>query len=301
MSKVLILGATGNIGGLTIATLTEHHPEVSLRLASSRQPGRDKLRELYPAAEIVSADWLDLDSLIPAVAGVDKLFIVTPDFLTDETAVTPNLIRAVRVTGRMPLIVRLIAIPPGLTAQKLTPEVVATRCGAALHTIAKPLLDTSGLPVTYINVPCWMMFNLPWFLANEIRTNKRLAMPESSDAPRQWISEHDVAAVAAKVLAEDPQLHAGKEYIINGAERYDYRQQADLLSEVLGERIAYVDDDRALREVMGPCFDAVMVYFTQHEARDYREVRPTDTVLRLLGRPPVTLREYVSANKSLFA
>lgn len=300
MTKTLILGATGNIGSLTAARLATAYPSVRLRLASSREAGRHLLRERHPEAEIVAADWYDAGSIAAAAKGVDKVFIVTPDFVTDESVVTPNIIRAVEAAGSITQVVRLIAMPPGLTRDGLSPAVLATRCGAAAHVIAKSLLDASGLPVTYLNPACWIMFNVPWFLADEVRRRRVVAMPAVSDAPRLWISEHDLAEVAAKVIAEDARDHVGRNYLLTGKQRFDYRQLAACLSEVLGEKVTYEDSDTALRAVMGENFDRIMTYFT-HEVRDYRDVPITDTVQELLGHPPVTLPEYLKANRALFA
>jgi uncharacterized protein YbjT (DUF2867 family) len=143
------------------------------------------------------------------------------------------------------------------------------------------------------------MFNLPWFLAEDIKTRRRLAMPAKSDSARQWVSENDIAAVACKLLTDPVAEHVGKEYRLTGATRYTYADLAALLSEVLGDRVTYADEDATLRRVMGDNFNTLMTYF-KHETRDYASVQPTDTVSRLLGRPQVTLRDYVVANRDLF-
>jgi NAD(P)H dehydrogenase (quinone) len=248
---------------------------------------------------VVTADWYDSASLASAMEGVDKVLVVTPDFLTDENIVTPNIIAAVRQAGAVAQVVRLIALPEGLTAEKLGPEFLATRCGANLSVIAKPLLDASGLPITYINVPCWIMFNLPWFLAGEVKARRRLAMPAQTDAPRLWISEQDIAACIALILSGDAAAHIGKEYVLTGTERLDFVQIAGLLSEELGEDVRYVDDGEALRTIMGDKFDKLMTYF-QHETRDYGQVAVAGTVQRLLGRPQVALRDYLRVNREYF-
>jgi NAD(P)H dehydrogenase (quinone) len=299
MTTVLILGATGNIGSLTAGTMSRTMPDVKLRLASSRASGCERLRELHPHSEVVQADWYDEASLVRAMKVVDKVFIVTPDFVTDESVVTPNIIRAVKAVGSIQQLVRIIAIPPGLTADKLAPEFLATRAGANMHVLAKPLLDASGLPVTYINVPCWIMFNLPWFLAPEIKAHRRLAMPTVTDSARRWVSEGDIADVVAKVLADPPALHIGKEHVLTGAQRYRYLQIAELLSEELGEKVDYADDDRPLREAMGDTFDSLMTYF-RHETSAYEAVPATDTVERLLGRRQETLQDYLKLHRNLF-
>jgi NAD(P)H dehydrogenase (quinone) len=297
---ITIFGATGNLGALTASALTAEYPDVRLRLVSSRPAALETLHKRFPIAELVIADWYDRSSLENALVGADRLFMVTPDFVTDECIATSNIIEAARTTGTIRQLLRLIAIPPGLTTGSLSREVLDTRCGAALHLIAKPLLDASDLPVTYINVPCWIMFNIPWFLAEEVKVHRRLTMPACSDSPRLWIAENDIADVAAKLLTDTATEHIGREYQLTGSKRYTFRDVAMLLSETLGERVEYVDDAAALRRAMGNHFEKLMTYFG-HETRDYANVQPTDTVSTLLGRPQLTLPQYLAANKALFA
>ncbi|WP_286913512.1 MULTISPECIES: NmrA family NAD(P)-binding protein [unclassified Pseudomonas] len=299
MTKVLILGATGNLGTVTAKALTDGYPEVKLRLASSRPAGVAKLQAAFPHAEAIQADWYDLESVLKAVKGVDKVFIVTPDFVTNELQVTPNIIDAINRTGSVAQVIRFIAIPPGLTAEDLSPEFLATRCGANLHTLAKPLLDASRLPVTYINAACWIMFNLPWFVADDVKSKREFIMPSVSDAPRLYLSEQDIADVVARVIADPVEHHVGQHYLMTGTERLDYRQVTELLSNVLGETVTYVDSDSSLRENLGDHFAPLMTYY-RHEVEAYKEVPVTDTVQRLLGRPTTTLREYLEARKHLF-
>jgi NAD(P)H dehydrogenase (quinone) len=297
---VLILGATGNLGRLTAAAIHGQYPNVQLRLTSHREEGRKQLRDAYPDAEVVAADWYDEGSLRSAIAGVERILMVTPDFATDETIVTPNLIRAVKAAGGVKQVLRFIAIPPGFTAAALTPEQLATRCGAAQHVVAKPALDASGLPVTYVNAACWIMFNLPWFMSAAVKASRSLVMPSAADAARLWVSETDLADVFTKILTADAGLHVGKDYLVTSGRRYTFAQVAALLSEVLGQPVSYVDSDASLRNAMGDAFPVLMTYFT-HETEAYSAVPTTCVIEELLGRAPVTLRQYAEMNKELFA
>lgn len=300
MANILILGATGNLGPLVSARIASDYPSAHLRLASSREEGLAKLREANPTAEVVQADWYDKDSLVRAMQGIDRVFVVVPDFATDESRLTPNIIAAAKESGGIKQILRLIALPPGLKSSDLSPDVMDTHCGAAIHSLAKEQLDASGLPVTYLNVACWIMFNVPWFLADEIKASRRLAMPAAADAPRRWVAEDDIATVAAKLLTDDPAQHVGREYLMTGAEQYTFPQVAELLTDVLGEKVEYADDDGGLRAAMGDMFDKTMTYFS-HETRDYRDVPANDVLQSLTGKKQATLREYLESNKSLFA
>ncbi|MGA2842569.1 MAG: NmrA family NAD(P)-binding protein [Steroidobacteraceae bacterium] len=297
--KVLIIGATGNLGRLTASVLANRYPGVALRLTSTREDGRASLREAFPSAEVVAADYNDEASLTAAIKGTDKVLVVTPDFVTDEASAMPKFIRAAKAAGGVSQVVRFIAIPPGFTVRDLTPAQLATRTGAALHVVAKPLLDASGLPMTYVNTACWIMFNLPWFLAEDVKASRRLLMPAAADAARQWVAESDIADVLAKILAEDATRHVGKEYLLTGAQRYTFAQVASLLSEVLGEKVTYVDDDSGVRRAMGDRFPTLMTYFS-HETQAYAGVPATRTIEDLLGRPSLTLRQYIEQNRSYF-
>jgi NAD(P)H dehydrogenase (quinone) len=298
METILILGATGNIGGLTSALLAERSG-VRLRLSSSREAGLKTLAERFPDADIVQADWYDEASLSLAMRGVSRVLVVTPDFVTDESIVTPNIIRAATAAGSIEQIVRLIAIPLGLTADKLLQRFLDTRCGANLHVIAKPLFDASGLPMTYINVPGWIMFNLPWFMAPEVKAKRQLAMPAITDADRMWVSEGDIADVAATILTESVKDHIGAEHVLTASQRFDYPAVARLLSDELGEEVRFVDEDGPLREAMGDAYDMLMTYF-EHETHAYGEVQHSETVAKLLGRPQETVQDYIRVNRELF-
>jgi NAD(P)H dehydrogenase (quinone) len=297
--KILIIGATGNLGRLTASVLASRYPAVELRLTSTREEGRTALREAFPMAEVVAADYNDESSLTAAIKGTDKVLVVTPDFITDEAAAMPKFVRAAKSAGGVSQVVRFIAIPPGFSVSHLTPDQLATRVGAALHVVAKPILDASGLPLTYVNTACWIMFNLPWFMAEDVKASRRLLMPAAADAARQWVAEADIAEVLAKILAEDAARHVGKEYLLTGAQRYTFAQVASLLSEVLGEKVTYVDGDSGVRRAMGANFPTLMTYFS-HETHAYAGVPATRTIEKLLGRPALTLREYIEQNKSCF-
>jgi uncharacterized protein YbjT (DUF2867 family) len=299
MGKTLILGATGNLGGLTADHLHRQTPQ-TLRVATSREAGLRRLARRFPDAEAVLCDWNDEADLIEAMQGVSKVLVVTPDIVTDESVVTPNIINAAQKTGTIELIVRLLGMPPGFTLEQAHPAYVAARCGAGLHVVAKPLLDESGLPVCYVNAPAWLMFNLPSFVATEVKPRRRVAMPATTDCPRMWVSERDVAEVLAQILSGSVAEHLGHEYVLTSPERYSYADLAQIFTDVLGETVTYEDDDQPLRTAMGPGFGQLMTYLS-HETGSYADVRHVDTITQMLGRPQETLPDFITTHKEYFA
>ena len=121
-----------------------------------------------------------------------------------------------------------------------------------------------------------------------------------------WIAGEDLAAVAAKVLADGPAEHAGQNYflstdVLNGAEA------ANILSEMLGHQIAPVvmtpsDMLEAFASGAAKSPPGVEEHYAKSQLEwvqqtydgrmDYGAVA-TSTVEDLLGRPAMTLRDWV--------
>jgi NAD(P)H dehydrogenase (quinone) len=100
----------------------------------------------------------------------------------------------------------------------------------AWHELVERYIEGSGLPWTHLH-PHMFMENL---LSVFTLRDGRLPWP-AGDKPSGWIAGEDIASVAAKVLIEGPDVHAGKGYwmstdVLNGA------QAADILSEALAGR-----------------------------------------------------------------
>jgi NAD(P)H dehydrogenase (quinone) len=292
--RILIIGALGNLASLTAAMLAASFPDIQLRLTSHRLIGLERLHAQYPIAEVVYADWNDFHSLRNAVRGVDRVLVVTTDWVIDESVATSNLIRALELEGRVETLLRFIALPPGLTRESLTPDLLATRAGAMLTLIAKPLLDASRLPVCYVNAACWIGFNISWFYAHDIRALGQIRMPSATDMPRRWVTEGDLSEVFAKILTEAPRLHVSHHYHVAGGPTYTYEAQAAVVGQVLGKDVRWVDDDSSLRRIMGDKFDKLFAYLV-HEVDAYRNVPAMRDLELLLGRERTTLEQYVQS------
>ena len=84
MEHILVFGATGDIGG-RIASNLSLNSTIGLRLSSSSDAGVESLEKRFPAASIYRADYCDAASLEAPTQGVDRVFVVTPDFMDEIT------------------------------------------------------------------------------------------------------------------------------------------------------------------------------------------------------------------------
>jgi uncharacterized protein YbjT (DUF2867 family) len=129
----------------------------------------------------------------------------------------------------------------------------------------------------------------------EIRDDDEICVPVGK-AKTSFIDVRDVGAVAARVLTEPG--HEGRAYALTGGTALDYDQVAELFTEVLGREITYTNPSilafiqRSRERGLPMKFVLVMVgLYTATRFGTADTV--TGTVERLLGRPPITMRQYI--------
>jgi NAD(P)H dehydrogenase (quinone) len=126
-----------------------------------------------------------------------------------------------------------------------------------------------------------------------------------------WVASDDIAAVAAKVLAEGPERHAGKNYylstdLLNGMEVAGVLSRA---TERPIEALVMTPDDLALGVASGQVvmpgnieanYAASMLEWARQtfDGRMAYSAVTTDTVATLLGRPPIKLEDWARQHRS---
>jgi uncharacterized protein YbjT (DUF2867 family) len=149
--------------------------------------------------------------------------------------------------------------------------------------------------------PNFFMQNL---LANAvtIKSMHKFFMP-MADGTTAMSDTRDIGAVIAEVLTGEG--HEGKNYEITGPELLSFHDVADRFSEVLGVKIEYVNQPpEAFREQLGKFIsskwhlDAVCQLFA--EIAEGRLNYVTDTFRQLMGRDPISLRQFITDHKAVF-
>jgi uncharacterized protein YbjT (DUF2867 family) len=284
--RVLVLGSTGLTGRAIAAELDDASDRVEVVRAS-----RDSDAVEHWRSEGQSAVQLDLDdarTFPAALEGIDRLFVMT-GYTVAMTHQTKTITDAAAEAG-VEHIVHLGIFGDGRS----------TDPHFAWHELVERYIEGSGVPFTHLH-PHMFMENL---LSVFTLRDGRLPWP-AGDKPTGWIAGEDIAAVAAKVLLEGPDVHAGKGYwmstdVLNGA------QAAEILSGALGRTIpaeVFTPDEMLQAVTAGlaatPSFmDGHYALSTfewlrqTHDGRmDYAAVTTT-TVEELLGRPAIHLAEW---------
>ena len=297
----LILGATGHIGGPAARALLAEGRAV--RLASSRAEGVADLAQRHPAAEIVQADMASISSMASAMAGVDAVFVVTPDFF-DERQGAEVLLNAIRQLNTRPHVVRIQAEVPGVAVEAL-PGRLAQPIGRRGHLEARALIEASGSPATFLNVLGYYLDDLLIHFAGPLRGRGELLVPY--DRPMCWIDPAELGEAVAAVLATPSPGGTRLLHLNNGEEPIAFSHLAVLLAEGTGRPVHYRDDPDAFLAETGAVLEALtgnpeaatyLLADWRLEREHAEEYRGTGELARLLGRRPRSVKAWIAANKA---
>ncbi|MCB0196651.1 MAG: SDR family oxidoreductase [Anaerolineae bacterium] len=277
-NKILVLGATGNVGSALVEALVEKGEQVK---AGTRHPAE------YPATKNVEPVALDFEqpkaeTYAAALDGVNRIFALTKtaDVHADKT-LNP-LIDQAKAAG-----VYHIVLMTAMGVDQADADVSSIR-RVELHLI------NSGINYTILR-PNWFMQNFaPGFLLPMIQQGGTIYLP-TDDAKTSFIDARDIAAVAAAALTEEG--HAGKEYTLTGGEALSYGEAAIILSEAANREISYVAiDEKAFLEGMISAGwlpeQAEFMAMLFSIVRQGWSAPVVPVVNEVLGREPIALQQY---------
>lgn len=295
--SVLIFGAANHIGTPLARHLRKSAPQVKLRLVSSRPEGCEALRKDFPEAEVVSANYFDPASLERAVQGMEGVFVNTAGG-TDERPAMTNLVAALKKAGTAVHILRALGMQPEANLRRIPESVREATHGLPMqHPLAKRILDESDLPVTYLNFGATFLDNFFWMRASLVKERKLVW----HNRMIPFIDPRDIAEVAAKLLLSDNHRHLYTFHTLNnGHDQLRFEEVAKIMSEVFGETITYDGSKEAFYETyahMGPLRDVLWGFF-EYERENEEVWAPNTFVERMLGRKPITVRQWLEEHKA---
>lgn len=221
---VFVIGATGNIGSATVATLASKHGDKLDIRAGVRNPEKaDKLKGLA-GVTVVQAEMGDNEKLVETLKGVDTLYIVTPG-AENRAPLTIATAKAAKSAG-----VKHLAVVSVSTA--VLPDTVFGRQLSEIEESIKKL----GIPYTFLRLP--LFIDNYFAFKDPIQGQSSIYSPVDPTKPYTPVAVADAAKAAAVVLA-DPSKHANKTYDIN-SDRHTFGDAAAAFSEALGKEVKYV-------------------------------------------------------------
>jgi uncharacterized protein YbjT (DUF2867 family) len=284
---ILLTGATGKTGG-----------EVARQLAVAGVPFRTLVRNPDKAmplqqlgAEIIIGDVANTKILQQAMHGVERTLLVLPNI--EEQLVLEKQFTDIAVETGVKHLVYLSSI-------ESVPE--STNPITQNHVAAENYIRASGLIWTMIR-PTFFMQVFSGMAAG-IKKTGTITLP-AGQGTVATTDLRDVGEIICDVLTTTSDRHHNKSYDLTGPELLTMTQIAERFSAELGTEIQYVDqpmDDFRNRlrtvnlsewrtEAVCKVFSAIAAGSIDHT---------TGTVRELLGRPPISLAQFIRDHRELF-
>lgn len=300
--KIAITGASGQYGRLAVDLMLQKMPAEDI-IVMTRTPA--KLADLAErGCTVRQGDFDDPASLERAFQGADRLLLISATRVGKRIAQHTAAVNAAVAAG-----VKHIVYTSFIAITKKNPSVAVQD-----HLLTEDIIRASGLEYTFMRDAHYadaMIVNAgPNFIASGVWASSSMPGRET------LVWRDDCVECAVAVLTG--QGHERQTYHITGSELLNLKEVCEILAEVTGRPINWVDTDDdgmyAIFDAMGiprePVDDQVvagiswnsddMVTFERAVREGYFSVI-SDDVERLLGRPPRSVRQLVEAHKDMLS
>lgn len=283
---IAITGAAGHLGRLTAQLVLDRVPPGEVVLVTRRP---EAIADLADAgATVRRGDFDEPESLGVAFAGVDRLLLISVDVLGNRVAQHTAAIDAAAAAG-----VGHVLYTSGLNAGSELPLVVSHDHGATEQAIRD-----RGLR--------WTALRMGLYAESQVAAAARAVasghlVHNNGDGATAYVSREDCAAAAAAALAGEG--HEDRVYDITGPELVTQAQVAALAAEISGRPVVPVaiDDEEATQNLMAvglPADTATAIASFGTAIREGVLEVLSSHVEDLTGRPPLSLRQVLEANRS---
>ncbi|MFB8276580.1 SDR family oxidoreductase [Nocardia colli] len=217
IKKVLVIGATGHVGGQVVSQLADTEVEVR---ALARTPAAAS----FPArVEVVPGDLTAPETLVPALDGVDAVYLTWPN-LPGEAA--NSVIEVIAAHAN-----RIVLLSSGAVRDDVAEQ--DNPIGRVHALIEQPIRD-SALEWTFLRPYGFATNTLEW--APQIRAGN-VVRGAYGAASSTLLHEADIAAVAVLALTTDK--HLGARYELSGPTSLSRAEQVATIGAALGRPLTW--------------------------------------------------------------
>ena len=278
--KILVTGATGNIGGEIVRLLKEKNADFIAATNSRSIDGVDS----------VALNFADTQSLEAAMQGISTLFMVLanhPDMITWGK----NVIDTAKKCGVKHIVRSSGSLADGNSSIGVRKVLAETN----------QYLKESGIDYT-ITAPDFFMQNFINFHGDDYK-NGALYLP-AGDGKVAWVDVRDIAAVNVDVLL-NPEKYCNQTLTITGTTALSYAEAVAVLNDVLGKDVKYVavsDEDaiKAMTEMEFPEFLIDLMIDLNRCIREGFAEKITTTVKDVTGNDAISFQQFVHDNKGVW-
>ena len=283
---ILIAGATGTNGREVLSLLAE-------KGIATRALVRDtaKAADLQQAnVELVEGDLSNLDSLVAAMQGIEKVYIVTA-VSPDSVQWNANFINAAKQAG-----VKHLVRFSGMRASSNSASEIIRQ-----HAAADDLLKNSGLTYTIIR-PNSFHQNMLW-QAESIKQKGQFYLP-FAQAKQSTVDVRDLAQATVNILTQTG--HENKVYDFTGPDSLSFHDVADIIAGQINKPVEYIAvpveaAEQAMLDHAMPSWNAKALAEIQGVFASGEYADTVDDLANVLGYTPKPFKTFAEDMKGAFA
>lgn len=279
-AKILITGASGNLGNAIVRKLSKKNVNI---IAGTRNT-----KNYQGPGEAKKVDYSDPESFGPALEGVEKVLLMAPPMDATAAQTLPPFIDVSKKVGVKKII--LVSAFGADTSEE-----------APLRIIERHLMG-SGISFTILR-PNFYMENFTLGFALPMIKHQNGLFLAAADGKTSFISVEDIASVVVKTMTEDG--HDGKEYNLTGPRALDHNEIVEIISSYAGRAINYVpitmeeQKNSAIAngmpepaaEYMNMLYGAVSAGYSAGITNDFETIT---------GNKPISFREFADINGDIW-
>ncbi|SMO87786.1 Uncharacterized conserved protein YbjT, contains NAD(P)-binding and DUF2867 domains [Saccharicrinis carchari] len=285
MKRILITGATGNIGTEVIHHLHTIDNDTEIIAAARNMKGVKKTFSNYPNLSYAWFNFEDEKSFRLAFKNIDLIFLLRPPHISQVEQYFRPLLQAAKENGITKVIFLSVQ---GVETSKMIP-----------HHKVEALIKQMGFSYIFVR-PSYFMQNLTTTLLPEILFNNTITLP-AGKAKFNWIDVKNIGEATA-ILIHSFDNYKNRAYEITGTENKSFIEVTDLMSEITGTKFHFKSINpvrfyfKKKKEGLPKGFALVMTLL-HFLPQLQKEPKISDDYSNLTGRKTTTLKEFIIREK----
>ncbi len=288
MKRILITGATGNIGVEVIRFLynfgTGNQIIAGVRnIENAKQVFKD-----FSQLHYVNFDFENPKSFDNSLENIDIVFLLRPPHISDIATHFKPLLIKIKEKGIKQI---LFLSVQGAEKSSIIPH----------HKIEK-LINEFGIDYIFLR-PSYFMQNLTTTLIKDIQTKRKIILP-AGKAKFNWIDVENIGEVAAMLL-NNFEAYKNQSFELTGTENLDFYTVTDIINQSMDNKIEFANTNPIrfynVKKKEGIPKGMIIVMIMLHFLPIFqKEPQISNFFEGLTGRKPTTLKEFVEREVEKF-